>query len=290
MKNFSRNILEPSLIFLHIPKTAGTTLHRILERQYEASTIFTIGNYENIDDFKQIPESQKEKIRLLKGHMYFGLHESFPQQSTYITIMRDPIERVISHYYYILSEPSNQLHQEVISQNISLKDFLSSGICQEIDNGQTRLLSTLGASSGYSKCSSEMLESAKNNIQEHFTVVGLTEKFDATLILMQTKLRWKIPVYFKQNTTKTRPSKKDISRDTLRLIESYNELDIELYKYVQNIFEEQLNQQVPLLKIELGRLRLINRVNQSKSKIHTSYRANVHRLKVFLKKELGIRS
>ncbi len=193
--------------------------------------------------------------------------------------MRDPVERVISHYYYVLSKSCNQLHQQVTSQNISLKNFVSSGICLHTDNGQARLLSTLGAITDYGKGSAEMLESAKKNIQEHFAVVRLTEKFDATLILMQAKLNWKIPVYFKQNTTKNRPAKKDISRDTLKLIENYNELDIELYKYVQNIFEEQLNQH-PFFKRELKNLRLINRVYQPPSKIYSFCRSTIHKLKV----------
>jgi len=32
-----------TLIFLHIPKTAGVTLRRIIDRQYDKSTIFTFG-------------------------------------------------------------------------------------------------------------------------------------------------------------------------------------------------------------------------------------------------------
>lgn len=288
MRNLSKHNLKASLIFLHIPKTAGCTLNTILERQYKKSTIFTIdSNKKYIEDFKQLTESQKEKIKLLKGHMYFGLHEFFPQQSIYITVMRDPVERVISHYYYVLSKPYNQLHQQVTSQNISLKDFVSSGMCLHADNGQTRLLSTLGASTGYGQCSTEMLESAKKNIQEHFAVVGLAEKFDETLILMQTKLQWKIPVYSKQNTTKNRPAKEDISRDVLKIIESYNEVDSELYKYVEKMVDEQINQQMPFFNRELKTLRLFNRVYQPPSKIYTFCRSTIHELKASIAKGLG---
>lgn len=289
MKNLSKNNLKASVIFLHIPKTAGCTLNTILERQYKKSTIFTIDSDKKyIDDFKQLTKSQKEKIRLLKGHMYFGLHEFFPQQSIYITVMRDPVERVISHYYYVLSKPCNQLYQQVTSQNISLKDFVSSGMCLHTDNGQTRLLSTLGASTSYGQCSTEMLESAKKNIQEHFAVVGLAEKFDETLILLQTKFQWKIPIYSKQNTTKNRPSKEDIPRDALKIIENYNEVDTELYKYVKEIFNEQINQQMPFFKRELKTLRLINQVYQPPSKIYTFCRSTIHELKASIEKGLGV--
>lgn len=289
MKNLSRNNLEVSVIFLHIPKTAGTTLHTILERQYEAHTIFTIDNDKKyIDDFKQLSESQKEKIRLLKGHMYFGLHESFPQPSTYITVMRDPVERVISHYYYVLCDSHNHLHQEVISQNISLKDFVSRGMCRNLDNGQTRHLSTIGADVAYGKCSTEMLESAKKNIQEHFAVVGLSERFDETLVLMQKRFQWQVPVYSKQNVNKNRLFKKDISQDTLKVLKSYNQLDIELYQYVKEIFEEQINQQKYSFKTDLKKISLSNRVYQFNNKIYSSYRSVIHQLKASVKKGLGV--
>jgi len=32
---------EQTLIFLHIPKAAGTTLHRIIERQYGSTAVFS---------------------------------------------------------------------------------------------------------------------------------------------------------------------------------------------------------------------------------------------------------
>src|SRR6516162_400599 len=91
-----------ALLFLHIHKTAGTTLHRIIEREYNPFYIYTIegGRIEwSVDHLKKLPLHRRAALQVVKGHMSFGLHEYLPQPSTYITFLRDPVERCISSYY-----------------------------------------------------------------------------------------------------------------------------------------------------------------------------------------------
>lgn len=51
------------LIFLHIPKTAGTSLRKIVERFYDKEEIYTIytkaHNMHNMDDFKALSDAEK---------------------------------------------------------------------------------------------------------------------------------------------------------------------------------------------------------------------------------------
>lgn len=254
---------DRSIIFLHVPKAAGSTLNKILERQYEKKSIFFIENgshiKEFIAEFKRLPEARKREIKVFQGHIKFGLHERLPQPSTYITIIREPVERIISHYYYVLRTPRHYLYDEVTSKNMSLKDYVCSRITTELDNAQTRILSGV-ESVGFGECSTENLESAKKNLQEHFSVVGLTERFDETLLLLKRALKWKNPFYIKQNVTKNRLLKEDISKDTLNIIEKYNELDIELYRYVEEMFNEAINKSAYLTEIELKQFKLLNQI------------------------------
>jgi len=54
-----------ALIFLHIPKTAGTTLNRIIEWQYSPFAIFTIDPYRiraTTERRKRLPEGAPSPV------------------------------------------------------------------------------------------------------------------------------------------------------------------------------------------------------------------------------------
>jgi len=62
------------LIFLHIPKTAGTTLHTIIERQFPPNAIFSIDWKHvatSVNELKNISPSKRQEILCLRGHMPF---------------------------------------------------------------------------------------------------------------------------------------------------------------------------------------------------------------------------
>ena len=74
-----------ALIFLHIPKTAGTTLNRIIEWQYSPFEIFTMDPYRiraTPERLKRLPEGRRRRLRVVRGHMFYGVHECLPQGAT----------------------------------------------------------------------------------------------------------------------------------------------------------------------------------------------------------------
>jgi hypothetical protein len=64
-----------TLIFLHIPKVGGMTLYKILERQYSRFQTLTFdGGDAQKTRFKRLPVAERGRYRLIRGHLYFGLH------------------------------------------------------------------------------------------------------------------------------------------------------------------------------------------------------------------------
>ncbi len=262
-----------TLIFLHIPKTAGTTLHQIMDRHYSIDQIYWVQATqvaESITAFKNFPEEKRRQFKLIKGHMGFGLHQVVAQPCTYFTLLRDPVKRIISHYYHVLRTPNHYLHQIVTEDKMDLKTFVSSGISLELDNGQTRLIAAANGdedeSIEFGCASTELLETAKQHLQEHFSVVGIMEEFDRTLLLLQKKLGWQNILYARKNTGQNKNSQKpDISADTLAAIQQQNSLDIELYKFAKHLLNQQVKAQSASFEQEL---KAFQNMNQSYGSLH----------------------
>jgi hypothetical protein len=246
-------------------------LHTIIERWYPSERILSFGAdaQESVREFTELPETRRGEIHVLKGHMGFGLHEFMPQPSTYITIMRDPIDRTISYYHHILRKPDHYLHQEVVSEEMSLKEVVCGEMTPDMDNGQTRLLSGVWNTVPCGHCSTDMLERAKRNLREYFAVVGLVERFDETLMLLKKTFGWGVPFYVRANVTPNRPSKASLSQDVLAAIEKYNDLDIELYEYARQLFQQQIVRYGGSFAVELQVFRSLNRAYGGISRLLT---------------------
>lgn len=234
-------LADPTVIFLHIGKTGGTSLRQVLRRNYRTADTLLVGTPERVreetlNEFAALSEPARERPRLLFGHTVFGLHEYVPRPSTYITLIRKPQSLVLSQYRFVLRRPGHRLYQQIVSANMGLEDYIRSGISLEMDNSQTRAVSG-DLSTPYGECTDEMLKIAKRNIEKDFAVVGITERFDETLILMQKTLGWSKLHYVRANVA---PSSQplEVSDEARRLIAEHNRLDNQLYEYVGARFDE----------------------------------------------------
>ena len=234
---FTKRQLRQPVICLHIPKAAGTTLLTVMRRMYASQPICELySGGDTLQKFALLPAEEREQVGLVMGHAEFGIHRHLPHPATYVTVLRNPIDRLISHYYYCLRQPNHYLHQQVVSRGMSLDEYVSSGFSVEFDNWQTRALA--GASGvAIGACSRQVLTQAMVNMRDHFRVVGICEQFDKTLLLMKKRLRWKAwPFYQRYNVTEDRPRLAEIPHRTMRLIERHNELDCELYEHASRQF------------------------------------------------------
>jgi Galactose-3-O-sulfotransferase len=245
---------EPHLIYLHIPKAGGSTLSEVLRRYYRKAQVFQIQRpwKATTTEFIEMPAEKRANIRLLAGHMPFGMHVHFTRPSVYITVLRRPLDRVMSHYYFARKASAHVLHEA--AKRVTLDEYVASGMSLEMDNGQVRLLSGHNEDIPLGNCGRELLDEAKRNLRDHFLVTGLVERFDESLLLMKRKLGWKAwPVYLKRNVTGGRPDADTLSSDTIALIDRYNELDRELYEWAAQRFQAELDEarvqwQVPIFQ------------------------------------------
>ena len=90
---------ERGLIFLHIPKTAGTTLPTVIDRHYLPHATYYFYEYpKDRNDFFALSEERRRELRVLSGHIRFGFHRFLSVPVDYITLLRDPVDLVMSLY------------------------------------------------------------------------------------------------------------------------------------------------------------------------------------------------
>ncbi|KON88344.1 hypothetical protein AF332_17065 [Sporosarcina globispora] len=219
------------LIFMHIPKTGGMTLKRIIKRQYPEDKILKDITDGKISEFKKIVS--ENEIRFVFGHLSFGLHMHISQPCTYVTMIREPIDRVISMYYYVLGKKDHPLHG--IVKDLLFEEFIDHpDLKVHTSNMQTK------RALGKNTLSPSDLEQAMQNLEDHFSVIGITEMFDDSVELMKQKFNWNDVSYVRKNKTKNKLRKEEIDPNIINKVIANNELDIQLYKWAKNRLIQQL--------------------------------------------------
>lgn len=262
--------LEEVCLFLHIPKAAGQTLYRILERNYpgKQNWLFDPGKAEEgLEELECMEYDQRLELRVCRGHFPFGLHQVVNGPCTYVTILRHPVDRMISHYHYVKEYgPGHYLHQAITENGWSLGEYVSSGVSPELDNGQVRLLTDTEQSVPIGKVTREHFEAAKRNLQRWFSVVGTVDRFDEFLLMLQKRFALPLIDYERVNVTKHRPAMASIPEGDRQSILLWNHWDMKLYEYAGQLMERQMKIYGPTLEEDVAELRRKNAARATRNR------------------------
>jgi hypothetical protein len=248
----------PVLLYLHIPKVGGTTLSNCIhyhcgaaephkaeaDPDYPGTYMFHEGVYYFWKGFFKEPDLAvpeyvrralaREDLRAVVGHFWFGFHQYVRGPWAYATMLRDPVERTVSLYAHLVE---HGFPRPLPYGGMSLREFATNPPFREVDNDQTRRLA--GEEPELGRCTRAMLGRAKENLRRHFRVVGVTERFDETLMLLKAAFGWTQSLrYYPRNQTRDRPATSSLPPDTADAIRGRNELDLELYRFAQELLED----------------------------------------------------
>ena len=173
-----------TLIHIHVPKTAGTTLNSILAEGLHPNSIMALHDA-NMGELLAKSMPDRRRLRLLRGHMLYGVASKLPQPAQYLTVLRKPGPRIYSFYQYVLRTAEHPLHEISLKKKMSFGDFLvfattRNDLMFEMKNGQVRRLAGLGKSAE-DQNDLAIFRRALQNIFAPDMLFGLTEHFDLFL-------------------------------------------------------------------------------------------------------------
>jgi hypothetical protein len=210
--------------FIHIPKTAGSTLRHLLRCAFGAQHCdVKIANHRrevrNWVGARDISLARKAYPNLcgIAGHRvisFEGLDDAV-EELRFFTVLREPIGRSISHFGYVHRHLKEALTRE------HLVAFLEQPVNRDL---QTKWLS-----------GKDDAGSAIREIDERIGFVGLMERFDETLLLLQHWLNE--PAFKVQHVPRNQATRKLAlpfrdDPELLAMLAEANRADLEVYDYV----------------------------------------------------------
>lgn len=210
------------LVSLHIPKTAGTAFRLILSeninpKRFAKVDIFNSGRIK-VNDVHFSEKKLNKKITVIHGHFsYLKLNDFFALKANvrYITWLRDPVERVLSNYYFLKGIIEARLNEQ-LDENLfnrmgkTLEEFVS------MEENQNVM--------------SKFLEGAP---LENFEFIGIQDRFEEELKELQQVMGWELGGNSVHNKTDQKTKTHD--KSLIELIKEKNIEDIRLYNRVMKL-------------------------------------------------------
>lgn len=228
------------VIFFHIPKCGGSTVTRFLHKQYLPEQVFQIDGQNpkaSVDQFKSFSAEKRRSYRLVIGHAAQKLLDYVGPEWISMTVLRDPVDRIVSHYYYAKRDQRHYLHQRIHDESIGLLEYVAKPLTREVQNWHVSTFSGRSFSEVPANPQGS-IDLAFDFITRQFQVVGFLDDLPGAMnqigTLARFHSRFENGTY---NKTKDRPKIEQVDAEVLRKITELNSLDVQLYERLRNHFK-----------------------------------------------------
>lgn len=249
--------LKKQFFFLHIPKTAGTTMALTLARLFRWKKKLSYYTPQGRRTYARLSSEYKNKFELSFGHIPFDANQKIERGIEYFTFFRSPREHLLSGYRHIKGGGNHGVKKTVNVADYTLKDFLKQGVLKNIDNMSVRFLAGK-IDKPYLTINEEDLQLAIKNFDENFFIFGITEYFDESLVLLSDYMKWPPLYYVRENKSKYKIDPKELDEETENLIKQCNRYDEVLYKHALTKFLKLLEKKRDIVNKGLIELRATN--------------------------------
>ncbi len=229
------------LVFLHIAKTAGTSVLRYLSSHIPTGQIMSHGDFLHLPG-QYIGQEVAARYRVISGHFGYDQVRHLLNSSRAVTFLRDPVERVLSFHQFCL-HPNMQKRFPVAraAAHLGLDEFVQSTlpeVVEALDNQQTWQIASTYWYRDRQKhrhwSDQNLMDAATENLAA-FSLVGLTEYFAEDLRRIGELCDLPAPHIVPHNLrSPTRLSSTDLKPATLSTLRERLALDMALYKRIRS--------------------------------------------------------
>ncbi|XP_070580268.1 heparan-sulfate 6-O-sulfotransferase 1-like [Ptychodera flava] len=278
LRNATTSSVDPlytkaSVAFVHLPKSGGTSVEEFLfpivgQQGFSFGTQIGVPHCSEFTKAAHVLSTSKNRL-FLYSKRTFGLHEFAPKDKPfmYVTWLREPVDRIVSAYYYIKkTRPMfHTMFMKYVVKSRNLTECLQkigNDHFPEFDNNFVRLLQfgtfpdvdaafedccgSAGELSAVPAVGEKHYLIARENLRNNLAFVGLLEEFKLSqdmlgYVLGKPALRTDVQV-------NTNPHKTVLTDFERREIERMNYWDIKLYQDAKEVFEQQKERYQEMLK------------------------------------------
>lgn len=156
------NSKSPLIVYVHIPKSGGMTVTRVLRNVYQDRLLVAhpLRGWPQqwSEETENLILEKRDFFQAFAGHYAFGIHKIFKRPAKYFTTVRDPLSRLESYYNFVRRWDIHHHHQ--IASRLNIAEFFQFMIDSndiELDNLQCLLL-----------CGEKSFTAARAKLVEHF--------------------------------------------------------------------------------------------------------------------------
>lgn len=220
------------ILFDHLPKCGGTSIMQYIAIHYPARKIYFINGRDSaasVKKFKTLTQKERHNYDFITGHHAKELLEHVSPESLKITVFREPVDRIVSHFYYAKRTEKHYLHSKIRETGMGLEEYATSGLSPELRNWYTTYFSGMNADD-VEKNPEESVAKAVDFVLKNYDIASFIDDIESFANELQIKanLRYKFKK-IRANAAPDRLSINNISQSVLERIREVNFIDIDFY-------------------------------------------------------------
>ena len=256
-----RDIGENKLVFLHLPKTGGTTLHSLLLPHFAEEAVCP----ERFNGLRYFTAVELVRYRFFSGHFDLPSARLIPGRKRIITMLREPVARLVSLYHFLRAHRKEVIEREglylaLLANQYTMEDFFRAEEVRfhpAINNALARALTQFLEGKRWEekhelRCDQADLPDGALALKElkALDAFGIMERYDESVALIFPSIGLPVPekiekkqvldVIVEQEPGLRKIDKEPVTEEVRSLTVDLVKVDVKLYREACKIFEKRL--------------------------------------------------